>query len=305
VGGLWAAASIFGAMREAAFRVGLAVLLSAVDVALAGRLQRRFGSRAALFLLFSPVSLLVTGYHRQFDGLALLLGLLGAELLEERREGPLGRRDVAGWLLIGASLATKHILFLFPLWLAAGQKGIPRRIGSAVVPPIVFALSFLPWIPGGWPGIVSNVLTYTSTQNAPLYRSVLPAGVLDAVPPEAVWFTLLLSLGWLLRRGSPVEGLLVYTVAFVGAAPAMTNQYLAIPLAAIAVWPLTPFAAYTLAATAFLALDQDGLALWRGGFPEAVRLAGYALLCALLLAGLALLLRERWLRPPPRRRPPP
>ena len=90
-----------------------------------------------------------------------------------------------------------------------------------------------------------------------------------------------------------MEGLLVYTVAFVGAAPAMTNQYLAIPLAAIAAWPRAPFAAYTLAATAFLVLDQDGLALWPGGLPEGPRTAAYALLCALLLAGLGLLLRDR------------
>ncbi|MFN7986836.1 MAG: hypothetical protein U0529_05135 [Thermoanaerobaculia bacterium] len=293
VGGLWGAASLFGGAREAAFRLGLALLLSAVDVALASRLRRRFGDRAALFLLFSPVSLLVTGYHRQFDNLALLLGFLGAERLEERREGRLTRRDVAAWLLLGASLATKHILFLFPLWAAAGQRGIARRVGSAIVPPALFALSFLPWVAGGGAGIVSNVLTYTSTHNAPLYRTLLPGAALEAVPPEGVWLTLLLSLGWLLRKGGAVEGLLVYTVAFVGAAPAMTNQYLAIPLAAIAAWPRAPFAAYTLAATAFLVLDQDGLALWPGGLPEGPRTAAYALLCALLLAGLGLLLRDR------------
>ena len=290
---MWGAASLLGESREAAFRLGLALLLAGVDVAIAARLRRRFGDRAALFLLFSPVSLLVSGYHRQFDNLALLLGLLGAERLEERREGRVTGGDVAGWLLLGLSLATKHLLFAFPLWVAAGKKGLARRVGSAVVPPALFALSFVPWVAGGWEGIVSNVLTYTSTANAPLYRTFLPAAVLRVVPPEAAWLTLLLALGWLLRGTRPVDSLLVYTVAFVGAAPAMTNQYLAIPLAAIAAWPRAPFAAYTALATLFLALDRDGLALRPGALSDAPRQVAYAVLCALLLAGLAVLVAER------------
>src|SRR5690606_5516152 len=138
--------------------------------------------------------------HGQFDNLALLFGLVGVELLERAESSDGWRYWMLSSLMLGVSLATKHLLFLFPLWIAL-RTGLDwrRRLATFLLPFGLFSIAFVPYA-SAWKEIFSNVIAYRSVKNAPLWNVVLPDAVLNAVP--AAWFTVvvLMAFGWLFRR---------------------------------------------------------------------------------------------------------
>ena len=245
---------------EPVFRVGLVAILTAADLAIAWLLRREFGSRIALLFFLNPVSILITGFHNQFDNLAIALGLAAA--LIAGRADPV--RDRRAWLgalcLLGLSLTVKHIFFLFPLWIALRAGRWSDRLVAAALPVGLFALSFLPFLATGANGILNNVFLYRSFQNGLISR-LISEGLGEQLPP-ALPFILMLAAVGLLVRGRPLfQAALAYLVALVVLSPAMANQYLATPMAAV-VASLNPF--YVLyAAAAFLILlsNVDGLDL--------------------------------------------
>lgn len=102
-----------------AFRWHLTLLLTGIDIGIAALLFERFGTRAASLFFLNPVVIFITGYHRQFDNVAILIGLL-AVALAERARSSLGTSLAA--TVLGFSLAVKHVFFAFPLWLAVKQR---------------------------------------------------------------------------------------------------------------------------------------------------------------------------------------
>lgn len=276
------------------FRLQIIALLSAVDVAVAVMVARRWGYGASAAFLLSPVAIIITGFHNQFDNLAVALGLAAVLVLDGRRDAPLGRRDMAGLGLLALSLAVKHVLIVFPLWLLLRQRTWSRRAAVVVVPYGLFGLFFVPWVDGGRAGMVDNVIRYRSYANAP-FVSLFTGDV----PPETLAMVVLLAAmalaAWLTRSTTLPEAFLVHLLVLVVFSPAVANQYLAIPLVAIAVWR-TPWSwVWTAVATFFLVVDTDGLAV--GGarsrlstalFAEAIDDPGrYQLVIATLaLAGL-------------------
>jgi Predicted membrane protein (DUF2079) len=281
------------------FRIGIVLVLTLADLAIAAILNRRFGATAAVLFFLNPVSILITGYHNQFDNVAIAVGLAAVMLAERAGEEKNRRRFVASLCLLGLSLTVKHILFLLPLWLAFREKRWRDRALAAGLPVAIFAASFLPYAARGWRGIVDNVFLYRSFGNGPVTSLVEALGL--PVPPVTLLIAGLALAGCLLRRRPLFEAVLVYLVLLVVLSPAMTNQYLAIPMAAIAV-ALNPFyALYALAGTAIILSNEDGLKLhfftrmrieWMDG-----RFA-YGLPLALLAAGL-IWRTARWRRTAP------
>lgn len=240
------------------FRLQIIALLSAVDVAVAVMVARRWGGTAAAVFLLSPVGIIISGFHNQFDNVAVALGLAAVLLLDGRSEESLGRRDMAGLGLLAVSLSVKHVLVVLPVWLLVRQRTWPRRVAVVAVPYGLFGLLFAPWVGAGRAGIVDNVIGYRSYANAPflsLFTGDIPSGI-----PATVLFVAAMALAAWFTRALPLpETLLVHLVVLVVFSPALANQYLAIPLVALAVWR-TPWSwMWTAVATFFLAVDSDGL----------------------------------------------
>jgi hypothetical protein len=235
------------------------IFLTVVDTLLALLLLRWFGWRAALLFWLNPIAILITGYHSQFDNVAVLLGLLGAGLLQSNWKMPLVRH-LPGLAIIGLSLMLKHIFFLFPLWLAFKQDTLRRKLVYVAVPFGIFALGFLPYLDGaGADGILRNVLLYRSFNNAPFWYGVGPYVIIEKLPLILLFIGSLAFAGLLWRKLDPVESALRYTLVLVLFSSAVANQYLAIPLAAIAVnWNLF-YALYSVLGGAYLVASKDGL----------------------------------------------
>lgn len=242
------------------FRVGLVALLTAADFVIALLLRREFGSKIALLFFLNPVSILITGYHNQFDNLAIALAFAAVSMIGRSDPETDRRRWLGGLCLLGLSLTVKHIFFLFPLWLALRTTRWSDRLVAAALPVLLFALSFLPFVAGGANGILHNVFLYRSFNNGLISRLVTDG--LGGVLPAAIPFILMLAaFGLLVRKRPPFEAALLYLVALVVLSPAMANQYLAIPMATV-VAALNPlYLLYAASAVLIILSNNDGLAL--------------------------------------------
>ena len=245
--------------NPAVFRYIVAGFLSLVDVGIFYILWRKYGRLAAGLFFFNPISIIITGYHSQFDNLAILLGLLAAWLVGDEFDRPLDRRKLLGLSVLGLSLATKHLLFAFPFWLAVKQRGLWQKAGIILLPIGLFLLSFAPYWPGGRAGIINHVFLYQSATNGYFYNLFVPLCLQFMFSSQAIWFFLLAVFAFVWRRKNTFESLLLYTAVLVTASPAVVNQYLAIPVPFVA----THFNVFTLLYTAFgtlhLLVDVNGL----------------------------------------------
>jgi hypothetical protein len=237
------------------FRLLIAGVLIATDLGIARILYSKFGYVAALAFLFNPISIFITGYHSQFDNLAILFGLISVVLLN----GGLNWRQRNSWfglVMLGISLMTKHILFLFPFWLALKQKGFFNKFIAAFVPISLFALGFVPFWSTGSQGIINNVFLYRSFNNAPFWLGWMPGVIVNNVPLFALFIGTLSLLGIIWRKQELTKTLLLYLVALVLFSSSVANQYVAITVPFLAVyWRSIFLQGYSLLTFTYLMAD--------------------------------------------------
>ena len=244
------------------FRYLLVAFLSAVDLFIFIVLNNKLNKLAACLFFLNPISMIITGYHNQFDNFALLIGMLSILVIGEEFDQPITGKKYLGLLLLGLSMATKHILFLFPIWLAIKQKGISQKLMTVLVPVSVFLFGFIPYWREGSLGIIQNVVLYKSFDNAYFYKLFVPDGIQFILTSKLVWISLLLIFGFVFRKVNGFDSLLLYSCVLVAASPAIANQYLAIAIPFVAA-NLNPFTlSYTMIGTYYLLIDYDGLHIY-------------------------------------------
>ncbi len=224
------------------FHMVVAGFLSLVDIAVAVLLYRRAGGRAAAFFLLNPLSILLTGFHSQFDMLAILPAYGGWILLSDEQMNTRNLRNAL--LLFGLSLATKQILIFFPFWLVVAPLKLSRRqrFAAFAVPYLVCAAIVAPYAvaPGALDGILRNLPTAgtVATRDTLIHRTleaILPINFLLRPLAIKILFTAILcSVGRVMGKRNPRTILEQYLLAFTVAGPMMATQYLAIPLVACA-----------------------------------------------------------------------
>jgi hypothetical protein len=250
---------MLGGHNQTALRYIIPGFLSLADVGIFYILWRIFGRVAAIFFFLNPVTIIITGYHTQFDNLAILLGLLSVLIIGDDFEKPVDRRKFLGLLVLGFSLVTKHLLFAFPFWLAVKQKGMLQKLVVLLLPIAVFLAGFIPYWPGGNKGIIQNVFLYQSFNDQYFYYYLVPKAAQILFNAKTIWFLVLFIAAFIYRQKNAVESLLFYTAVLVAASPAIVNQYLAIPMPFVASHfnPMTLL--YAAVATMHLLVNIDGL----------------------------------------------
>jgi len=267
----------------------LALLLSLVDVAIAYLLARHYSFVAGALFLVNPVSLLVTGFHSQFDNVAILLGLVACLLLDKNAGPP---RLALAMFILGVSLAVKHVLIFLPLWFFFHPGSSRRRRLLSLVPYGIFAASFLPFIRDerGLEGVIEGVLTYGSFHLDAFFPHLVQAAIpletielLFAWVPifsgfKFVWLVAMLLVGFAVREKGYGEQLLVYLVAVVVFSSAIADQYLAIPLATCAVyWRHFSTWWYVVVSGLYLSATQTNIGMLPSMAPYSEKVLGLGL----------------------------
>lgn len=302
--------SILGVFREigswtanpdVVFRALIVGLLTCVDIAIAFLLKRKFGLWAFVLFFLNPISIVISGYHNQFDNLAVLIGLLALLVMPKPGAQDITKKHVYGVLLLGLSLMTKHIFFVIPLWLFIREKSLKVKLFVLLAPVAIFAISFIPFaLSGGYEGILQNVFLYKSFANAPLLTALVSPGILAVVSPTIIFLVALIAVGFMTRRLPVFEAGLWYLLVLVAFAPAIANQYLAIAMPAVVSLGVIFFIPYVILAGMLLIVTSvNGLQLERFAslipdrlLPYITEDAGngqYKLIIASLFAGMVAL----------------
>ena len=268
VGALWNLAG--GRLSLFVLLVGLLVTASdaATTLVLRGLARDQGASepeaaRMALLYFSNPVSVLVAGYLRQFDGIAILFLLLALRTSSRARR--------SGWLAsasLAASLLVKHVAAAHPLLFWRRRDGRSLSLPLVLAPYVVFGLSFAPFLSSASAGAIrDNVLLYGTWLRGS--RGQMAGGLHGwfSVPGGATWpfFAILvggMACGLLLGRRRPLpQGALLLFLAQIVFAPGFAAQYLLWPIAlgslavsAGYVWTTTVGALFIVTAAGLLSL---------------------------------------------------
>lgn len=247
------------------FRWCIVLCLAVTDIGIFFLVKKRIGLLAAVLFYLNPVAMIITGFHNQFDNLAILLALAACLMLEKQKTRGIDRFTIGGLVLLGLSITTKHLFFFFPVWLvfrALASRDWTRAAIAILIPYSLFFVSFLPFIDeGGLNGILSNVFLYRSSNNAPFFQVFVPAAI-QSISSPMLWLLFFMAVfGVCLQKTRPFILAAIYLGVLVTFAPAMTNQYLAIPSVFIAIFPNPFFVIFALVSLYHLLIKPDGLHL--------------------------------------------
>lgn len=242
--------------------------LTGVDLATAfmvAWLARSVGLKTGLIVslfLLNPVPLLVTGYHGQFDNLALFF-LMASLAVQFAKPALSGRDRALAWGLAAAAVLVKQIVIFAPFFIL--RKAFPdwrlRFVaGSAAAVP--FFLSFLPFLPEGLAGIRQNVFAYAGIPGlygvTTLHPVLATPSALTAL--KLLMFAALLGAGLFMGRREPLRAALLCPLLFLVLSPGIGEQYFVLPVVFGALFISVPFALYSLTAGAFLLASGNNLA---------------------------------------------
>jgi hypothetical protein len=250
---------------ETIFRLQIVSLLTLVDLAIGIILLKRFGLIAFIIFFLNPISIIITGYHNQFDNLAILIGLIGLILYEKSNKEKIDKMLILSATIIGFSLMIKHIFFAIPLFLFIKSKSLRSKLFILIAPVSIFLVSFIPWaLFGGANGILNNVFLYKSFANMPLINSLFSTDIKYILSANIVFLTGLLITAVTVRKLPALESGLWYLIVVVIFAPAIANQYLAIAMPGVSAFITIYFIPYIFSSTILLAgTSPEGLHIQR------------------------------------------
>ena len=242
---------ILGKVYTAAAYLGGSVLtykilhvgvLSVTDFLIAKLVEKKAGTLWGILFFLNPISMIVDSYHTQFDNIAVMFGAYGVFCLESSAEDDrFSLRDILGVILLSLSLITKHIMYAFPVYVLFSTRIKTRKkLLYALVPPLLFLASFLPYWAEGAEGIIRNVFMYRSFGNFPLFA----VGLMPHYAPVSyansstnlflsAFVVLMTASAYLFRHERIFPLFLVYTIAVVSFTSGASGQQLVIPCMAM------------------------------------------------------------------------
>ena len=138
------------------FRYGIIAVLSLADVGIGSLLWRKRLFVASFVFMISNISIHISGCQNQFDNMAVAMALVALALLDIPATGKKRRRLSYGLgiVLLGASIALKHVFVFFPFWFLFMKASWKKRIASLVVPLAIFVGMFIPY--SGLPAVLNQ-----------------------------------------------------------------------------------------------------------------------------------------------------
>lgn len=268
-GGLYTISNLFLDVRTA-YRFLIVSFLTTIDVCLFFFVRKKKDLFWGAVFFLNPVSIIISGYHNQFDNVAVLLAVIAIDFIVEgdaENSNRMTKKEWIGVLCLAASLIFKHVMFLYPVWILFNKNLLfKKRLVIATVPPVLFLGSFVPFCPKGLDGIIHNVFLYRSHAYFPIigktiFGHIIPGYGSNITQPFIIYIIILTIFGLCCKNYSLEKSILIYLMAMVCFSSAMANQYLVIPIVAMIIlcdkWAFI----YFIIAGVFLILEDAGLHL--------------------------------------------
>ncbi|MDB4081440.1 hypothetical protein N9500_00780 [Candidatus Pelagibacter sp.] len=237
-------------------RIKVVLFLSLIDVIIFILLKKNYSLKIGILFFLNPITIFITGFHNHFDNLAVLLGFI-AVLIYEKNNKNFG--FIFCSLLLGISLCAKHILFLFPIWIAYKEKNFIKKFLIIFIPYLIFLFSFWSYLPEQLDSILKNVFLYSSWDNGPFWGIFAPYFIHFFIPKKILFISSLLLLGLFLKKKSIKEIFYFYLIAMIVLSSSIANQYLVIPVMAMAIFWNSFYGVYTVACSMLFLVDRTAL----------------------------------------------
>lgn len=246
-----------------AFRLSIAIFLTLVDIGIFLVLVYKRYALAAIVFFLSPITIAISGQHQQIDNIAILITLVAVLWASKSRSIKVMGSDWVAVLLLGLGLSVKHVFLLFPVWLAIRPGPVRKRLFYLLVPYLIFGLSLLGPFLTARETVIGSMVQYSGANNSPVLYFLVPDQLMvwisDTQIPKIFFFIALTGVAYLFRRVNLFEYALVYTISAVVFSWAIVNQYLAVPMAGIAVWMNVGFLVWLVLSSIYLWGDVNSI----------------------------------------------
>jgi hypothetical protein len=210
--------------------------------------------KIAMLFYLSPVSFLLTGYHGQFENLAILMIVIGLFAYLKLSQKPIWGTAIL-WLFATAGMVIKHNVFYeLIICLNAAIKRYQIKFLLFLISVCFFLALFIPYWNGGKEGIIRNAFMYspgvgmygiTSLFNLPQLKYLFIIGM--CVFPL------------FLRNRDIIQQCLLGMLFFLTFTSDISIQYFILPVAIGSLYPSKGFLFYSLAASVFILGNSDNL----------------------------------------------
>lgn len=233
------------------------IITCLILIGLAG--QRKINPLPVVVLFFlSPVSMIVTGYHGQFDNIAIMFLLLGIYLYGMKMKISRNIKTFLLWLILTIGLTMKHTIILpvIAFWLHFSKK-ISIAAFILLGSLFFFVLTFIPFLPHAKDQIIENVIKYKSMENLYGVSYLLSkvctqcAGGYIGLIARNVFLLLSLAFVIFIRSRDVARTCLVSFLFFLTFTTGIGGQYFIFPIALGALFPSIWFYLYSTVVTLF------------------------------------------------------
>ncbi len=208
----------------------------------------------ALFFL-SPITIIITGYHGQFDNIPVLFVLFAIYVFLT-----FGKKSVLfGWLLLTIGMIAKHeILQQILIFLKHTQAKHKTIFFLFTLSVVLFLLSFAPYWPEGQERIIKNVLSYGGMNRSYGFVNFHANPTLGLIH-KFLFISLLLVWPFIYRIKDLVKSSLMGMLFFLVFSSGISTQQFILPVALGALQPNAGFFLFTTAASFLLFGNIDEL----------------------------------------------
>jgi len=229
-----------------------------------GRLERlSYDGLIKVSILFylNPVSYLLTGYHGQFENLALFFTLLGLFFYLKLHNGT-GYSKFISWLSYSLGFIIKHDTLILAL---IGTVNLFKKAKYAIIlfsiTILLFLLTFIFYWPTGSQGIINNVFLYGSIEGNYGITSFVKIPYL-----KYLFIIGLLMYPFLIKNRENIEQFLLGSIFFIAFTTGIGIQYFVLPVAFGALRPSNWFLLYTFIASIAILGNANNLGLYGFNF---------------------------------------
>jgi hypothetical protein len=210
--------------------------------------------KIAMLFYLSPVSFLLTGYHGQFENLAILMIVIGLFIYLKLSQKPVWGTAIL-WIFATAGMVIKHNVFYeLIICLNAAIKRYQIKFLLFLISVCFFMALFIPYWNSGKEGIIANVFMYSS--------GVGKYGITSLFNLPQLKYLFIIGMcvfPLFLKNRDIIQQCLLGMLFFLTFTSGISIQYFILPVAIGSLYPSKGFLFYSLAASVFILGNYDNL----------------------------------------------